>query len=50
MILFDPEKASHLMKQWDVHVLLPHTLLNARLPGRPLEARSVHQHQAVDDV
>ena len=29
MILFDPEKASHLMKQWDVHVLLPHTLLNA---------------------
>ena len=29
MILFDQEKASHLMKQWDVHVLLPHTLLNA---------------------
>ncbi len=29
MILFDYDKAVHLMKQWGVDVLLPHTLLNA---------------------
>ena len=29
MILFDPDKAAHLMKQSGVDLLLPHTLLNA---------------------
>lgn len=29
MILFDYDKAVHLMERWGVHVLLPHTLLNA---------------------
>src|SRR5262245_46902539 len=29
MILFDYDKAVHLMGQWGVDVLLPHTLLNA---------------------
>ena len=29
MILFDHDKAVHLMKQWQVDLLLPHTLLNA---------------------
>lgn len=29
MILFDNDKAVHLMEQWDIDVLLPHTLLNA---------------------
>ena len=28
MILFDYDKAVHLMEQWDVDVLMPHTLLN----------------------
>ena len=29
MILFDDDKAVHLMERWGVDLLLPHTLLNA---------------------
>jgi len=29
MILFDHDKATHLMRRWGIDVLMPHTLLNA---------------------